>query len=99
MFRLTDVKGSPAKISVTFEARAGDDVQAIHVVGTFNDWSRAALAMKRRKDGVWAATLRLPRGETHQYCFLLDGERWVADQENGDAIPNPYGGVNSLLRT
>ncbi len=54
-----DPVANSTKISVTFEAPAEIQAESSAVVGEFNEWDAAAAPMKRRKDGVWARTLRL----------------------------------------
>ena len=53
----------------------------VSLVGDFNDWSQEAAPL-RQGDGEWFVTLRLRPGR-YRYSFLVDGQRWVADQ----AIP------------
>ena len=53
--------------------------QSVEVVGSFNDWSRGALALNDDDhDGIWHANAVLPAGP-HEYMFVVDGERWVSD--------------------
>ena len=57
-----DPVANSTKISVTFEAPAEIQAESLAVVGEFNEWDATAAPMKRRKDGVWAKTLRLEPG-------------------------------------
>jgi hypothetical protein len=53
--------------------------RSVEVVGSFNDWSRGVLPLQDdNHDGIWHGTVVLPRGQ-HEYMFVVDGERWVAD--------------------
>jgi hypothetical protein len=45
--------------------------------------------------GIWAATLILPAGQ-HQYAFVVDGARWVADP-SAPAVDDGFGRQNSVL--
>lgn len=57
------------------------DAQAQHValVGDFNGWSRSATPLAPSEVvGRWVVEIALPVGR-HEYAFLVDGERWVAD--------------------
>ena len=71
--------------------------RSVHVVGSFNDWAPVSLPLQDRDhDGVWQAVAVLPAG-THEYMFVVDGERWVADPLAGRFVEDGFGRVNSLL--
>lgn len=76
--------------------------ETIHVAGTFNGWSRDAHPMQPQADatsGVWTATLDLKAG-IHQYKFVVNGQRWVADPLYSDAEleqSDGHGGNNSAV--
>jgi hypothetical protein len=46
--------------------------------------------------GRWRKELVLPAG-TYEYRFVADGE-WMADPLVVETAPNPFGGVNSILK-
>lgn len=69
--------------------------RTVSVAGTFNQWDPAATPLVAREDGLWAATLVLPRGE-HQYAFVVDGVEWVPDPA-APAVDDGFGRRNSLL--
>ena len=50
--------------------------------------------MEHNGDGVWSAEIDLPPGR-HEYLFVADGA-WMADPV-AEAVPNPFGGVNSVI--
>ena len=66
---------------------------AVAITGSFNGWrpDPAQLVAK----GKWAKELLLPPG-TYEYLFVADG-RWLPDPLVKETVPNPFGGVNSLL--
>jgi 1,4-alpha-glucan branching enzyme len=97
MIKKKPVRGS-AKVSVTFSTPAALQASSVHLVGDFNQWDRNAHAMKRRKDGSWAITLRLPEGGSYQFLYLVDGERWLADDAADARVGNPYGGDNAVVQ-
>jgi 1,4-alpha-glucan branching enzyme len=88
---------SSNKTSVVFEANGFDDASAISLVGDFNDWKPAAHPMKKRKDGAWAVTMRLPNQKRFEYRFVVDGRHWIEDQQADAVVPNPFGGHNSVV--
>ncbi len=44
--------------------------------------------------GRWAKDLALPPGD-YEYCLVVDGQ-WTPDPLAAKAVPNPFGGVNSI---
>jgi len=72
------------------------DAHEVSLAGTFNQWDPAATPLVRTgSPGVWSATLTLPAGQ-HQYAFVVDGARWVADP-GAPAVDDGFGRRNSVL--
>jgi len=73
--------------------------RSVEVVGSFNDWSRGALALNDDDhDGIWHANAVLPAGP-HEYMFVVDGERWVSDPLADHYVDDGFGAgqQNSLV--
>lgn len=73
--------------------------RSVEVVGSFNNWTRGVLPLNdHNHDGVWHGTAVLPAGQ-HEYMFVVDGERWVADPLAGRYVDDGFGAgqQNSLL--
>jgi hypothetical protein len=71
--------------------------RSVHVVGSFNDWGPVSIPLEDRDhDGVWRAVMVLPTG-THEYMFVVDGERWVVDPLAGRFVDDGFGRENSIL--
>jgi len=66
------------------------------IAGTFNDWKPEAKPMHPMGDGHWLKETVLPPG-TYEYCLVVDG-KWIPDPRAKETVPNPFGGVNSLLK-
>lgn len=85
----------PESLYVRFVLYAPEAKQ-VALAGTFNDWSPGAtLLVRAGAPGVWTATLALPVGQ-HQYVFVVDGERWVADPA-APGVDDGFGRRNSLV--
>ena len=69
---------------------------AISVAGTFNDWRPGATPMIPLGAGRWIKALALPPG-TYEYRLVVDG-KWMPDPRAREAVANPFGGLNSVLR-
>jgi hypothetical protein len=65
------------------------------VAGTFNEWRPAVTPMIPLGDGRWRKRLVLPPGR-YEYCLVVDGE-WLPDPLAKETVPNPFGGLNSVL--
>ncbi|HET9708124.1 MAG TPA: hypothetical protein VFP39_07455 [Gemmatimonadales bacterium] len=71
--------------------------RSVEVVGSFTDWRPGAVVLRDDDhDGIWRASVVLPVGE-HEYMFVVDGERWVADPLAGRYVDDGFGRQNALL--
>lgn len=65
--------------------------RSVEVVGSFNNWSRGLLHLNDDDhDGIWHGAAILPAG-AHEYMFVVDGERWVADPLAGRYVDDGFG--------
>jgi serine protease AprX len=69
----------------------------VAVIGDFNDWNPRMLAMGASEQGCWHALMPRPAPGEYHYKFLVDGDRWLDDPENGLKAIDGYGGFNSVL--
>ncbi len=84
------------KWSVTFEMTAQIQADELSVVGDFNNWEAAEGQMKRRKDGVWAKTIRLLPG-VYRFRYVADGGVWYNDPAADYYEPSGFGQDNSVI--
>ena len=98
MLQKKPVKGSEFT-SVTFRYPAPKRAKSVRLLGEFNEWSAERHAMKRRKDGTWSLTVRLPRDRKYQFRYLVDNTDWVTDEAADGFEANEYGGSNGVVRT
>ena len=68
----------------------------VSVAGTFNDWRPESAPMVPIGDGRWMKKLTLPPG-VYEYRIVADGE-WMPDPLAWESAPNPFGGLNSVLK-
>jgi len=50
----------------------------VSLVGDFNAWGAKPTVLDQTANGAWTTSVALPNGR-HEYAFIVDGERWVAD--------------------
>lgn len=74
----------------------GLSARQVSVAGSFNGWSPEAAPMSCQDDGTWGVELRLAPG-SYEYLLVADGS-WIPDPSCTESVPNPYGGVNNVLR-
>jgi 1,4-alpha-glucan branching enzyme len=72
------------------------EAAAVAIAGTFNDWRPEATPMIALGAGRWLKELVLPPG-IYEYLLVADGQ-WVPDPLAKETAPNPFGGVNSVVR-
>ena len=97
MMRKQHLKDGTCK--VTFELPAAVGAELAHVCGDFNDWSRTATPMTRRRDGSFRVAVVLEPGRDHRFRYLLDGVRWENDWAADGYVPNDHGGDDSVVTT
>lgn len=81
-------------VPVRIEVHLGG-AREVFLAGSFNDWHETTLPMVDLGRGRWVKELVLPAGE-YEYLLIADGS-WVADPGAAKSVPNPFGGVNSVL--
>ncbi len=86
----------PVEVVVHFELDA-PGARAVTLVGSFNSWNTTALPMKD-ENGVWRITVRLKKGTTNTYNFLIDGSKWVPDPASPAEVDDGFGGKSSVLQ-
>lgn len=67
----------------------------VSVVGDFNDWDPAATPLEA-VGGVWAREAVVAAGR-HDYAFVVDGDRWIADPSAPRAPADEFGRGYSVL--
>jgi len=65
------------------------DASQVSLVGDFNAWRIGQLPMRRREDGYWIASVRLPPG-TYRFRYVADG-RWFCDFAAFGVEYGPFG--------
>ncbi len=70
--------------------------RSVFIAGSFNNWKPSEQALEGNAKGKWETTLMLAPGQ-YEYRFIVDGN-WIQDPLCKEAIPNPFGGLNSVLR-
>jgi len=98
----------PSAVSVTKPlgpCQVGDSVifvasypqaSSVQIAGDFNNWQPEKTVMRKTGDGTWQARVPLAKG-TYRYRFVVDGN-WQHDPYNDATEPNPYGGINSVVK-
>ena len=80
------------RLFVQFRLEA--DAMNVQLAGSFTNWE-PAYQLHQMSPGVWTIAVPLPQG-VHDYAFIVDGQRWVADPY-APRINDGFGGTNSRL--
>jgi 1,4-alpha-glucan branching enzyme len=89
------VKRKPAQANSIALKVVAPAAKYVAIAGSFNNWQPTPLATKPTKAGEWKSELKLAPGR-YEYLFVIDG-KWVPDPAAPDVVPNPFGGINSVL--
>ncbi|MDQ4078777.1 MAG: isoamylase early set domain-containing protein [Chloroflexota bacterium] len=87
------LKSGPCK--VTFEIDYLPDAEKVEIAGDFNDWQPEE--MTKYKNGKHKYTINLEPGETYQFRYLVEDERWENDPDADLYVPNEFGEENSAV--
>ncbi len=93
MIKTQTLKSGSCK--VTFELDHLADAEKVEIVGDFNGWQPEE--MTKFKNGKYKYSLNLDSGQSYQFRYRVDGERWENDPEV-EQVPNEYGESNSAVR-
>jgi 1,4-alpha-glucan branching enzyme len=82
------------KVKKIFSLHA-PEAKDVRLVGDFNDWDSAGLALEKNKNGTWQVAVELEPGQ-YSYRFLVDGQ-WWDDPQCSHRVRNPYGTWNAQV--
>ena len=83
----------PPEVLVQFRLEA-EDASDVSLAGSFSDW-QPSYQLHQTAPGLWSITLPLTPG-VHDYAFVVDGTRWVADPY-APQVDDGFGGANSRI--
>lgn len=87
---------APGTVLVRFELMA-PEASSVTLAGSFNAWSPAAITLVPSvTPGLWTVTLPLALG-SHEYMFIVDGRRWIADPSAHAQVEDGFGQTNSVI--
>lgn len=90
--------GTGGEVTVHFVLDA-PGVQRVSLVGSFNSWNPDALPLKRAPGSQrWEISLKLKRGETYLYNFVVNGNTWIPDPTSDLQVEDGFGGESSLMQ-
>jgi 1,4-alpha-glucan branching enzyme len=85
------------KVTFTLPTEAAPEAASVCLMGDFNDWSRDATPMSRRKNGDFFVSLDLETGRSYRFRYLIDGWKYENDWQADRYESNPYGGEDSVV--
>ena len=68
----------------------------VDILGLKNDWN-SPVSMRKGKDGLYFASVQLPKESIHEFKYLIDKLSWVNDSSADGQVPNAFGSTNSVL--
>ncbi len=85
------------KATFTLTKNEVENAETIYIVGEFNNWSETANPLKKFKNGNFKTTIDLEKGKKYQFKYLVDGTKWINDENADMYIPNNFSGENSVV--
>lgn len=80
---------------VTFDLAS--QAERVELICEANAWQ--PIAMKRTRQGLFRAKVRLPLAREFEFRYLVDRRRWINDEAADAYRPNAFGGENGVLST
>ena len=74
-----------------------DHAFSVSLACDFNGWDGRRTNLQKDDHGLWRAEIPAPSVGRYHYKFVVNGESWVEDPNNGMKAPDNYGGLNSVL--
>ncbi|MBC7791502.1 MAG: isoamylase early set domain-containing protein [Anaerolineae bacterium] len=85
---------TPVPVQFVLVASAASRVA---IVGDFNDWNASVTPLRQEsRAGLWSVVVPLEPGR-HQYAFVVDGKRWLADPSAPRAGDDDFGTPSSVI--
>jgi 1,4-alpha-glucan branching enzyme len=91
---VVDASATGGVTVVRFTLRA-PDASKVSLVGDFNAWDPTATRLEKHGE-TWTILVPVMPGR-HQYGFVVDGTRWIADPAAPTTPDNEFGSPNSVL--
>ena len=91
--RNADADHLTSKVFVQFRLDA-PQASVVRLAGSFSGWE-PVYTLQQATPGVWSILIPLEPG-VHDYAFVVDGGKWMADPA-APAVDDGFGGVNSRL--
>lgn len=91
------LKAKPVcKVKFSLAGDSYTSASSVLLVGDFNNWQIGETPLKKTK-GVWSVSVDLESGKSHQFRYLIDGDRWENDPEADHFVASGLGSENSVL--
>lgn len=81
-------------VKVKFTLNA--DAKKVELLGLNNEWKKG-VAMTKKKEGVFAAEVNLPKESTHEFKYFVDKKVWLNDDAAEAQATNVFGTTNSVI--
>ena len=75
----------------------GDEARSVSLAGEFNDWDATRTKFEKDHEGMWRVSIPVPPPGLYHYKYVINGEWWLEDPNNGLKGPDNHGGLNSVL--
>lgn len=85
------------KVTFRLGKKRAAGAHRVAVAGDFNSWEMTHTPMKSLKSGDFTVTVNLAKGREYQYRFVIDGDRWVTDEEADKQIYCDFAKVQNAV--
>lgn len=82
------------KVRFDFLQEQQPEAREVELVGSFNNWEPVAM---RKVKGGFTRSLDLPKGESFEFRYRINGELWENDAEADAYAANAFAAENSVV--
>lgn len=83
--------GKTCNVTFVFTLEADPTAKNVALVGDFNNWNETSTPMKRQKNGSFRVQVKLDRGKSYQFRYLIDHAIWENDEQADLYLRTPFG--------
>ncbi len=96
ILRSSGLKPASEKKSMNIEfVYDAPEAKEVYLAGSFNNWDRHGLRMKKNRRGQWKATVNLAPGK-YPYKFIADGN-WTVGSLCPEVVVDDSGATNCAI--
>jgi 1,4-alpha-glucan branching enzyme len=91
--------GKSCKVTFEIDPPTAESLSAktVHLAGDFNGWNFHDSRMTKKKTGGFSTTIKLDRGRSYKFRYVVNETEWVNDGAADGYVSNDVGSEDSII--